>query len=197
VFDLVVATGLLIASIPLFVVIALAVKVTSPGPMLYRQERLGRHRRSFTILKFRTMRVDASAHDHADDTGDERDALPLHESRRKHEGVQRLTPIGGFLRRSGLDELPQFVNVLTGSMSVVGPRPFVTAESEPPSGWSSRRFDLRPGITGLWQVSGRNELTAEELRQLDYLYATGWALWWDVKICMDTPRAMIRGLGAY
>ena len=82
-------------------------------------------------------------------------------------------------------------------MSLVGPRPFVTSESEPPSGWSARRFDFRPGITGLWQVSGRNELTAEELRQLDYLYVTGWALWWDIKICFDTPRAMIRGLGAY
>ena len=108
-----------------------------------------------------------------------------------------MTPIGAFLRRTGLDELPQFLNVVVGSMSIVGPRPFVTAESEPSSGWASRRFDFRPGITGLWQVSGRNELTADELRQLDYLYVTSWALWWDIKICADTPRAMIRGLGAY
>lgn len=197
-FDLAVASVLLVLTSPIFLVIAATVKLTSPGPVFFRQERLGRHRRSFTIVKFRTMRVERSAH--AADGRDDDDhgaEVPLHRARRKHEEVARLTPIGGFLRRSGLDELPQFLNVLTGSMSVVGPRPFVTAESEPSSGWSARRFDLRPGITGLWQVSGRNELTAEELRQLDYLYATGWALWWDVKICVDTPRAMFRGLGAY
>lgn len=196
-FDLVVASVLLVVTLPLIVVIALAVKVTSPGPVLFRQERLGRHRRSFTILKFRTMRTGRRGEEHAEEAADGQSEVPLHEARRKHEEVPHLTAIGGFLRRSGLDELPQFLNVLTGSMSVVGPRPFVTAESEPPSGWSARRFELRPGITGLWQVSGRNELTAEELRQLDYLYSTGWALWWDVKICVDTPRAMIRGLGAY
>jgi exopolysaccharide biosynthesis polyprenyl glycosylphosphotransferase len=198
VFDLVAAAILTVVCIPLFLVIALSVKLTSPGPILFRQERLGRHRRSFTILKFRTMRVEGRRSESTEDVGqDDGIEVPLHEARRKHEEVPHLTPIGGFLRRSGLDELPQFFNVLTGSMSLVGPRPFVTSESEPPSGWSARRFDLRPGITGLWQVSGRNELTGEELRQLDYLYATGWALWWDVKICMDTPRAMIRGLGAY
>lgn len=196
-FDLVVASALLVVASPLMVLIALAVKATSPGPVLFRQERLGRHRRSFTILKFRTMRVERTLPHDDDEAAGGADEMPLHRARRKHEEVPHLTPIGGFLRRSGLDELPQFLNVLTGAMSIVGPRPFVTAESEPPSGWSARRFDLRPGITGLWQVSGRNELTAEELRQLDYLYATGWAFWWDVKICFDTPRAMIRGLGAY
>ncbi len=196
-FDLVVAIVLLVVSLPFMVLIALAVKVTSPGPMLFRQERLGRHRRSFTILKFRTMRTERVGVEVGEDDGSAPGELPLHRERRKHEETTRLTPIGGFLRRSGLDELPQLFNVLRGSMSIVGPRPFITAESEPPSGWSARRFELRPGITGLWQVSGRNELTAEELRQLDYLYATGWALWWDVKICFDTPRAMIRGLGAY
>lgn len=196
-FDLAVAIGLLTIALPVMVVISLAVKVTSPGPVLFRQERLGRHRRSFTILKFRTMRTErVSTVSVAEATGAAGEQ-PLHRERRKHEETNRLTPIGAFLRRSGLDELPQLLNVLTGAMSIVGPRPFVTAESEPPSGWAARRFELRPGITGLWQVSGRNELTAEELRQLDYLYATGWALWWDVKICFDTPRAMIRGLGAY
>jgi lipopolysaccharide/colanic/teichoic acid biosynthesis glycosyltransferase len=101
------------------------------------------------------------------------------------------------LRRSGIDEIPQFLNVLVGSMSVVGPRPFITAESEQHSKWSERRFEVRPGITGLWQVSGRNNLTEDELRQLDYLYVNAWSLWWDIKICFDTPRAMVRGLGAY
>ena len=195
-FDVLVASVLVAISIPFALAIAVAVKLTSPGPVFFRQERLGRHRRTFTIYKFRTMRVDRSVR------GEEAEGVvdglvPLYEARGKAGEVERLTPIGGFLRRTGLDEIPQFANVLAGSMSVVGPRPFVTAESEPPSGWTARRFDLRPGITGLWQVSGRNELTAEELRQLDYLYVTSWALWWDIKICADTPRAMIRGLGAY
>jgi exopolysaccharide biosynthesis polyprenyl glycosylphosphotransferase len=199
-FDLLVGTALFVLTLPLALLIALAIKVTSPGPVLFRQPRLGRHRRSFTILKFRTMRVEPAERPGsgtADDAPRTFSDVPLHEVRGKHSEAEQITPIGGFLRRTGLDELPQFFNVLTGSMSIVGPRPFVTSESEPPSGWSSRRFDFRPGITGLWQVSGRNELTAEELRQLDYLYVTSWALWWDIKICVDTPRAMIRGLGAY
>ncbi len=197
-FDLAVASVLLVLTLPLTLAIALTVRLTSAGPVLFRQERLGRYRRTFTIIKFRTMHVEGRGRDEAttdEEAGD--GEAPLHQVRRKHRDVGHLTPVGSFLRRTGLDELPQLFNVLAGSMSIVGPRPFVSSESEPSSGWSARRFDLRPGITGLWQVSGRNELTAEELRQLDYLYATGWALWWDVKICVDTPRAMIRGLGAY
>jgi lipopolysaccharide/colanic/teichoic acid biosynthesis glycosyltransferase len=109
----------------------------------------------------------------------------------------RRTWIGGFIRKIGLDEIPQFVNVLTGSMSIVGPRPFIVSESDIADPFYARRYEVRPGITGLWQVSGRNNLTAEELRQLDYLYVSAWAMWWDIKICFDTPRAMLRGLGAY
>jgi exopolysaccharide biosynthesis polyprenyl glycosylphosphotransferase len=196
-FDLVVGSVLFVLTLPLLLVIALAIKLTSPGPVMFRQHRLGRHRRTFTILKFRTMRVEGGRRGVGEEPPEEPSDRPLHEARGKRGEAEKITPIGGFLRRTGLDELPQFLNVLAGSMSIVGPRPFVTAESEPPSGWSARRFDFRPGITGLWQVSGRNELTAEELRQLDYLYVTSWALWWDIKICVDTPRAMIRGLGAY
>jgi len=198
-FDLVVATALLVLTLPLALLIALAIKLTSPGPVLFRQPRLGRRRRSFTILKFRTMRVDSSRSSNVagNEVASGVSDVPLHEIRNKRDETEQITPIGTFLRRTGLDELPQFLNVLAGSMSIVGPRPFVTSESEPPSSWAARRFDFRPGITGLWQVSGRNELSAEELRQLDYLYVTSWALWWDIKICVDTPRAMIRGLGAY
>jgi exopolysaccharide biosynthesis polyprenyl glycosylphosphotransferase len=197
-FDLVVGAVLFVLFLPVGLVIAVAIKLTSPGPVLFKQHRLGRHRRTFTILKFRTMRVEGDRRREASgDAGADVGDLPLHEARGKREEAEKITPIGAFLRRTGLDELPQFLNVLSGSMSIVGPRPFVTSESEPPSGWAARRFDFRPGITGLWQVSGRNELTAEELRQLDYLYVTSWAMWWDIKICVDTPRAMIRGLGAY
>lgn len=196
-FDVVVATFFLVVSLPLTLVLALLIKLTSRGPVLFSQTRLGKDRRPFTILKFRTMRVEAAAvTDPVAVPEDERDRSPLYVARAKHAEAPRLTPIGAFLRRTGLDEIPQFLNVLTGSMSVVGPRPFISEESEGHSSWSERRYEVRPGITGLWQVSGRNNLTEEELRQLDYLYVSAWSMWWDIKICFDTPRAMLRGLGA-
>jgi exopolysaccharide biosynthesis polyprenyl glycosylphosphotransferase len=205
-FDLAVSVTALTLTLPFTVLIALLVKVTSRGPVFYRQVRLGKDRRPFTIVKFRTMRDElAESKHHPDPLGavvdDEPDygtgRTPLHVTRDKAVHHSRLTPIGSFLRRTGLDEIPQFLNVLVGSMSVVGPRPFVTAENERHSPWSARRFEVRPGITGLWQVSGRNNLTEDELRQLDYLYVSAWSMWWDLKICFDTPRAMFRGLGAY
>lgn len=197
-FDLAVAVVILAVTLPFTLAVALTVKLTSRGPVLFRQERLGKDRRPFTILKFRTMRLDdpefvADVEAHSAEV----DRSPLYLQRAKHQQVSRLTPIGAFLRRTGIDEIPQFLNVLVGTMSVVGPRPFITEESEAHSTWSARRFEVHPGITGLWQVSGRNNLTEDELRQLDYLYVSSWSLWWDVKICFDTPRAMLRGLGAY
>jgi exopolysaccharide biosynthesis polyprenyl glycosylphosphotransferase len=194
-FDVVVALIALIVTLPVAFVIAIAIKATSRGPVLFRQERLGRHRKPFTILKFRTMRLESR--DSPLPEGTASADVPLYVSRGKLHESNRRTAIGGVLRRSGLDEIPQFLNVLFGSMSIVGPRPFIVSESDIEDPHYARRFDVRPGITGLWQVSGRNDLTAEELRQLDYLYVTAWALWWDIKICVDTPRAMLRGLGAY
>jgi lipopolysaccharide/colanic/teichoic acid biosynthesis glycosyltransferase len=111
--------------------------------------------------------------------------------------AERVTRIGGFMRKTGLDEIPQFLNVIRGNMSLVGPRPFTEDQSESFAGWQARRFELRPGITGLWQVSGRNDLSMDDLRRLDYLYVASWSIWWDVKIVWDTPRAMVRGFGAY
>ena len=194
-FDIVVALVLLIATLPVCLFIAAVIKVTSRGPVLFRQVRLGRNRKPFTILKFRTMRIEPV--DAALPEGTPPENAPLYVSRGKLHESNRRTAIGGFLRRTGLDEIPQFLNVLTGSMSVVGPRPFIVSESDIEDPHYARRFDVRPGITGLWQVSGRNDLTAEELRQLDYLYVSAWAMWWDIKICCDTPRAMLRGFGAY
>ena len=101
------------------------------------------------------------------------------------------------LRKYGIDEIPQFLNVLRGDMSIVGPRPFIPSESDALEGWSARRFEVRPGITGLWQVSGRNELSAEDLRQLDYLYVVSWSFIWDLRIMTETPRVMVKGLGSY
>ena len=122
--------------------------------------------------------------------------MPLFELRKKLDEGDRITKIGRLLRKSGLDELPQFFNVLRGDMSIVGPRPFVPNESFL-EGWPARRFEVRPGITGLWQVSGRNQLSTDDLRQLDYLYVASWSFWWDLKILFDTPRTMVHGFGAY
>ena len=121
---------------------------------------------------------------------------PLYELRNKTDETSRITRFGGFLRSTGIDEIPQFINVFRGGMSVVGPRPFVPSESDI-DGWGSCRFEVRPGITGLWQVSGRNELTRSDLLQLDYLYVSSQSLWWDLKIIFETPMTMVRGTGAY
>lgn len=193
-FDLIVASALLLLFLPVMVLTALAIKLTSRGPILFRQERLGQHREPFTILKFRTMVRGAAE---VRSTSTHSDGQPLFVARGKLDESNRVTKVGAALRRTGIDEIPQFFNVLTGSMSVVGPRPFVRHESDISDEHYAQRFAVRPGITGLWQVSGRNNLTAEELQQLDYLYVAAWSISWDVKICFDTPRAMMRGLGAY
>ncbi|CAB4861058.1 unannotated protein [freshwater metagenome] len=194
-FDILAAVVLLLLTLPISISIALLIKLTSRGPILFRQERLGRDRKPFTILKFRTMQVAPSLSTRATPSAD-KDA-PLYVVRGKLNETTRRTWIGSFIRKVGLDEIPQFVNVIMGSMSIVGPRPFIVSESDIQDPYYARRFEVRPGITGLWQVSGRNNLTAEELRQLDYLYVSAWSMWWDIKICFDTPRAMLRGLGAY
>src|SRR5262249_21318476 len=113
------------------------------------------------------------------------------------DGDPRVTRVGGFLRRTSLDELPQLWNVLRGQMSLVGPRPFVIHESDQITGWASRRLPLPPGVTGLWQVLGRNDLPFEEMVKLDYLYVTNWSLWWDIKILCQTVPAVLRRKGAY
>jgi lipopolysaccharide/colanic/teichoic acid biosynthesis glycosyltransferase len=199
-FDLTLATVTLVVLSPVLLAVALAVRLTSPGPILFRQDRLGRDQRAFRIYKFRTMflheeRHDAAASAGADD-GSTGPAQPLHLVRNKAAKAGQITSIGNFLRRSSLDELPQLFNVLRGDMSIVGPRPFIPAETEL-EGISARRFEVRPGITGLWQVSGRNELSGDDLRQLDYLYVASWSMWSDLKIVWDTPRTMVRGTGAF
>ena len=109
----------------------------------------------------------------------------------------RVTRVGQFLRSTSLDELPQLINVLLGQMSLVGPRPFVPDESAGIDGWAAKRFDVRPGMTGLWQTSGRSDLPFEELRQLDYAYVASWSFWWDLKILWHTPGSVLHKHGAY
>jgi lipopolysaccharide/colanic/teichoic acid biosynthesis glycosyltransferase len=158
---------------------------------------VGQGRQLFTIYKFRTMVDSNGTQADEPEISAHQASIPLHELRRKTLEAKRVTPVGRIMRQTGLDEIPQFLNVLLGNMSLVGPRPFTEFESEKVTGWQARRFELRPGITGLWQVSGRNDLSMDDLRRLDYLYVASWSLWWDVKIVWDTPRAMLRGFGAY
>ncbi len=196
-FDLCVSSAVLIVTSPLLLVVAVGVKLSSPGPVFFRQTRLGCHALPFTVTKFRTMTVggEAAPDREAAPPLDDPDR-PLHELRNKKGETPRITPLGAFLRKSGIDEIPQFINVFKGDMSVVGPRPFVPSESDI-DGWGSCRFEVRPGITGLWQVSGRNDLTRSDLVQLDYLYVSSQSLWWDLKIIFETPMTMVRGTGAY
>ncbi len=114
---------------------------------------------------------------------------------REHD--ERVTRVGRFIRKTRLDELPQLWNVLRGDMSLVGPRPFVIHESEQITGWASRRLETTPGITGLWQVLGRNDIPFEEMVKLDYVYVTNWSLWWDIKILVQTLPVVLNRRGAY
>jgi exopolysaccharide biosynthesis polyprenyl glycosylphosphotransferase len=201
-FDLCISSAVLVFTAPLLLVVAIGVKLSSPGPVFFRQTRLGRDAERFTVTKFRSMTTamedpptraapEARATPRLDDPD-----RPLHELRHKMDERGRITRFGAFLRRTGIDEIPQFMNVFKGDMSVVGPRPFTPSESNV-EGWATRRFEVRPGITGLWQVSGRNDLTRNDLVQLDYLYVASWSLWWDLKIMFETPKTMARGIGAY
>lgn len=177
---------------PLMALIAVAIKMTSAGPVFFRQDRVGYKGGIFRIIKFRTMEVGADEvkidlREHNDVDG------PLF----KLHNDPRVTAVGRFLRSTSLDELPQLFNVLGGKMSLVGPRPFVPDESAGIDGWAARRFEVKPGMTGLWQISGRNDLSFDELRQLDYVYVASWSLWWDLKILWNTPGSVLRRHGAY
>jgi exopolysaccharide biosynthesis polyprenyl glycosylphosphotransferase len=196
-FDIGISSIVLLVTSPLLLLVAIGVKLSSPGPVFFHQIRLGRHQQPFTITKFRSMRALADDDRLAAAPSEPEDSnRPLHELRGKLSEQDRITRFGDFLRKTSIDEIPQFINVFRGDMSVVGPRPFIPSESGV-VGWGSRRFDVRPGITGLWQVSGRNDLTRNDLVQLDYLYVASWSMWWDLKIMWETPKTMARGTGAY
>jgi exopolysaccharide biosynthesis polyprenyl glycosylphosphotransferase len=189
--DIVVASMGLVLLSPVLAVAAVAIKFNSKGPVLFRQLRVGRGGRPFTIYKLRTMHVDAEAYRHELAGSNESDGLfKIKEDPRIHR-------VGRFLRRTSLDEIPQLFNVLRGDMALVGPRPFVLEESERIDGWAARRFEVRPGLTGLWQVSGRSNLNFDELRRLDYLYVASWSLKWDLRIMWHTPASVLQSRGAY
>jgi exopolysaccharide biosynthesis polyprenyl glycosylphosphotransferase len=185
---------------PLFILIAVAVKLTSRGPILFKQERVGLGGRRFTFLKFRSMKCGSDSQLHQEYIrrfiGGE--ITKAHGGAFKIKNDPRLTSIGGFLRRCSLDELPQLFNVLRGDMSLVGPRPAIPYEIELYQPWHRSRFlEVKPGITGLWQVVGRSKTTFDDMVRLDLQYATQWSLWLDIKILLQTPRAVLSREGAY
>jgi lipopolysaccharide/colanic/teichoic acid biosynthesis glycosyltransferase len=172
---------------PLLAAIALAIRLESSGAAIYRQPRRGRNGCTFQIAKFRSMFVGAEEQRHTVRHLNEVDG-PLFKAK---AGDPRVTRIGSFLRRTSLDELPQLWNVLRGDMSLVGPRPFVVYEADQITGWANRRLDMTPGITGLWQVLGRNDIPFEEMVKLDYLYVTNWSLWQDIRLIIHTLPAVL------
>ena len=189
---------------PLLLLIAIAIKVTSEGPVLCRQARIGASGRAFTFLKFRSMfhNNDPSLHrDYVTRMIAGQDVARADSSQYgiyKIVNDPRVTPLGRFLRRSSLDELPQFFNVLKGDMSLVGPRPPLPYEFERYFTWHRRRvLEIKPGITGLWQICGRSKTSFDEMVRLDLRYAREWSLWLDLKILLETPIAVIFRAGAY
>ena len=191
-FDVVTAAVLVLLLLPLLVVLAVLVRTTSAGPALFVQERVGRRGNTFHLFKFRTMAVDA----------EQRLAELAHLN--EHDGVlfkvrndPRITRVGRFLRKYSLDELPQLFNVLRGEMSLVGPRPPLPSEVARYLGHTHRRLLVKPGITGLWQVSGRSELSWDETVRLDLQYVERWSLGLDISILVRTAGAVLAGRGAY
>jgi len=200
VMDVVGSSIMLILCAPLFAVIALAIKICSEGPVLFKQKRVGQYGRSFTFLKFRSMRVnnDAGAHKEYVEKLIAGEGVHIVENTGKCvyklPNDQRITKIGKILRKTSLDELPQFVNVLMGDMSLVGPRPPIPYEVAAYQTWHRRRIlDVKPGITGLWQVIGRSRVKFDDMVRLDLRYAMSWSPWLDVKILLCTPAAVIKG----
>ena len=193
-FDIGFSTLVLVLGAPVLIAIAIAVKLTSKGPVFYRQERIGLDGQTFKMVKFRTMVVgaDAMAVDIANlDLADSpRDAF-------KFVNDPRVTPVGRVLRKYSLDELPQFINVLRREMSVVGPRPQVKREVLAYDDYARRRLLVRPGITGLWQVSGRSDLSWDDSVRLDLFYVENWSMMADLVIALKTVKAVLGHSGAY
>lgn len=204
--DIVGSLAALALFLPLFVVIPVLIKLTSRGPVLYKQDRFGRYGKKFVFMKFRSMYVNNNDSIHREyikkfitkqgiqTAGNNK----MTEEIFKIRDDPRVTPLGKFLRRTSLDEFPQFINVLKGEMSLVGPRPPIPYELENYNAWHRYRlFGTKPGITGLWQVKGRSKTTFDDMVRLDIEYIRNWSIWLDFKIILQTPLAVLTGKGAY
>jgi lipopolysaccharide/colanic/teichoic acid biosynthesis glycosyltransferase len=189
-------------SLPVLLLVPLAIRLDSPGPIFFRQKRVGRGGKNFTFLKFRSMRVgnDPAIHRefvtrliHGEDPNAEKGQQGVF----KIQDDPRVTRVGKFIRKTSLDELPQFFNVFLGDMSLVGPRPPIPYEVDSYDLWHKRRVtEVKPGITGLWQVEGRSSTTFADMVRLDLRYIREWSLWLDIKILLLTPKSVIAGKGA-
>lgn len=191
VVDVTVALALIVLLAPLFVLVALLIQATSRGPAIFRQERIGFRCNRFAMYKFRTMRQGA----HQSEA-----ALAEQEGKAflKIERDPRITPLGKFLRKYSIDELPQLFNVLEGTMSLVGPRPLLVSDlTRFPRRSQMRRFSVKPGLTGLWQVSGRSLLDDQARLELDRRYVSEWSLWLDLRILLRTVRVVLSGKDAF
>lgn len=191
VFDVVVSASALLVLAPLLAATAVAIKLDSPGPVFFRQRRVGLHGRLFDILKFRSMRTDAEAMQAALLARNEMSGPVF-----KITDDPRVTKVGRFIRRTSIDELPQFLNVLMGQMSVVGPRPPLPSEVAQYRRWHRRRLSVRPGITCIWQISGRNQIDFDRWMELDLEYIDHWSLANDLRIFLKTIPAVLGARGA-
>jgi len=192
VFDLIVASILLIAFSPIFLFIGLMIRIDSPGPVIFRQKRAGENAKLFDMYKFRTMRADAEAH-REEVIHETPDGGIIH----KRPDDPRVTRVGRFLRRYSLDELPQLFNVLKGEMSLVGPRPEMPWLVDRYDSWQRKRFAVPQGITGWWQINGRSDKPMHLHTEDDLYYVYNWSLWLDILILLRTPIAVIQGKGAF
>ncbi|RWA20820.1 hypothetical protein MELE44368_02380 [Mycolicibacterium elephantis DSM 44368] len=190
--DVTLATLALVVASPVMLIVALAIKLDSPGPVFFRQERGGQAGKPFRIFKFRSMTADAWERRNTVAQHNEVDG-PLF----KMADDPRVTRVGAFIRKTSLDELPQLINVVRGEMSLVGPRPLPTEECDRIDGAALARLDVKPGITGLWQVCGRSDLTYADLQHLDSAYVRSWSLMWDLRIIAQTPKVVFGRSGAY
>lgn len=189
--DIIVSLFALIFFLPIFAVVAIAIRATSPGPIFFRQQRIGLNGRKFTLYKFRSMVANAEALKERLAAHNEMDGPVF-----KIKNDPRITPIGYIIRKTSIDELPQFFNVLKGDMSIVGPRPPLISEVEHYEAWQRRRLSLKPGITCIWQVSGRNKIGFEEWMRMDLEYIDHWSLALDLKLMLRTLVVVVTGYGA-
>lgn len=202
-FDILWSIIFIIILSPIMLIIALLVKLTSAGPILFRQERVGLDK-NFTFLKFRSMKFEYCTGENYGGAKADQYRAELKEKKNEVDGPvfkikndPRITPFGKFIRKTSLDELPQFFNVFIGNMSLIGPRPPMPEEVAKYSEFQKRRLGVKPGITGLWQVSGRSDLSFDEWVRLDAYYIEHWSLWLDFVIFLKTIWVVIKGRGAY
>jgi exopolysaccharide biosynthesis polyprenyl glycosylphosphotransferase len=191
-FDLVVSGTVVLAGLPLWLLIAAAIKLTSPGPVFYRDPRIGLGERTFGMFKFRTMYVNAAESQSELEGANEADGALF-----KIRDDPRVTRAGELLRRFSVDELPNVLNVLRGEMSLVGPRPLPLRDHALLEEWHRKRSHVLPGMTGLWQISGRSDLTFDDLVRLDFYYLENWSIWLDISILAKTLPAVLASRGAY